>query len=178
MKKVWTPEARRAFAEKMRAARRHKKNLKTMGALRRKRPKVSLTKARRALSRASRNWGGLTGVPVHTAKFDRCVRKVKRRSGKRANAYAVCASRLPHGGVRKSHRNPKIRYAVFGRKGNSGPRYRWTGIGFSVTAAPATFATLQNAQAAGQVIWRQFMHQLERGNWRLWAAESDSSAMP
>lgn len=41
---------------------------------------------------------------VHTKKFDRCVRKVKRRSGKRVNAYAVCASRLPKGGVKKSHR--------------------------------------------------------------------------
>lgn len=40
------------------------------------------------------------GKRTHTKKFDRCVRKVKRR-GKVSNAYAVCASHLPRGGRRR-----------------------------------------------------------------------------
>jgi hypothetical protein len=76
-KKVWTPEARRAFAEKMRKARERKRG---------------------------KNPGRST---VHTAKFDRCVTDVKksaRKYGRKVNAYAVCGAALPHAGVKKGHR--------------------------------------------------------------------------
>lgn len=142
------------------------------------RDKVARDVARHEHGRITRGEYDNPRGSVHTKKFDRCVRKVKRR-GKVSNAYAVCASRLPRGGVKKSHRrNPKIRYALFGRKGNSGPRYRWTGRGFSPDVAPATFATLADAQKAGELIYKQFHNQLIKDDWRLWAAEVHSTAMP
>lgn len=40
---------------------------------------------------------------IHTAKFDRCVSRVKARGG-RVNAYAVCQSSLGSKAIKKSHR--------------------------------------------------------------------------
>jgi len=39
---------------------------------------------------------------IHTAKWDRCVKKVKEKSPD-ANPYAICSSSIDDGGVKKSH---------------------------------------------------------------------------
>jgi len=39
---------------------------------------------------------------IHTAKWDSCVKKVKKKSPD-ANAYAICSSSIDDGGVKKSH---------------------------------------------------------------------------
>lgn len=50
---------------------------------------------------------------VHTKKFDRCVRKVKRRaSGRTRNAYAVCSATLGKRAIVKRHRRRNIRRAA------------------------------------------------------------------
>lgn len=50
---------------------------------------------------------------VHTKKFDRCVREVRRRGGA-ANPYAVCSAELgERGSVKKRHRrNPRRRVST------------------------------------------------------------------
>ena len=42
---------------------------------------------------------------VHTQRFDRCVKKVKAKSGKKVNPYAVCMASIgPEKAIKKSHR--------------------------------------------------------------------------
>jgi hypothetical protein len=69
-------------------------------------------------------------------------------------------------------------FCLFARKANDGPRYRWTGMGFSVEAQPAVFPTITAAREAGKIVYSAFSKQLDREEWKLWAAEKDSKAMP
>lgn len=91
---------------------------------------------------------------IHFAKFDRCVRDVK-KSGSPVNAYAVCSSAIGYeGSVRKGHRrrkgNPlpsvrKVYYIICAHKGAENYYLARSG---KLTRSQSSAARFSTAQAA------------------------------
>jgi len=100
---------------------------------------------------------------VHSAKFDRCVRKVKRRrGGKRArNAFAVCTSALGKKAFRKKRRNPsrykgRGEYVVTAQKRGGKLLRLVEGNKFAERGAPVVFPTERAASATARWLRRTF----------------------
>lgn len=208
-KKVWTPAARRAFAEKMRKARAAKGSKRTRRAnpgrsyhnieklpgkdyytgyadgpweirktnssygswIARKKSDPSKTIYAFGLKSMSEKLEALNRpthpnpgrAAVHTKKFDRTVRKVKRslkRRGAKGNAYAIAESTLGEKrSIRKAHRrrNPSQHFVIGVRK-PSGPFFYVPKDHRNVLvkdyARAHRFPNLRSAQAVGQHVAR------------------------
>jgi hypothetical protein len=97
----------------------------------------------------------------HSSKWDRCVRKVKRRGGTARNPYAICS--------RAKRRNPRIVFRhVLYAKAATGPVLKYVGgLKFARRGAPVHFATKSHAEAIGRQLKSRFP---VLGRFKLWAA--------
>lgn len=90
--------------------------------------------------------------PVHTAKFDRCVKDVK-RSGTAADPYAVCEASLGSKAQLRAHRRNRRRtprrrprrenpsaYKITARRAG-GPELQYLGSRFATRGEPVKFPT-------------------------------------
>ena len=98
--------------------------------------------------------------PVHTAKFDRCTRSVKRksiRSGKGANAYVICSSALGYReSIAPSHRrrNPVSGFNLIARS-NDARRAYYDGEFFNPSKSSArVFSTAAQAKKAANSLMK------------------------
>jgi len=194
-KKVWTADARAAFAKRMAKYRGTAKRKKTRNSASAKNPRSGPVMMLKHFL-ANNAWGYIFGSTIATASH--ITMDGEKLFNSRAEAVAA-AKRVglsvdKTGKVRTIEKNPPRRkasyratrqnpprskgYCVFARKGNDGPRMRWTGLGFSATAKPAVYPTIAAAREEGSILYKHFYNQIEKAGIRLWAAEKDSQAMP
>ena len=130
---------------------------------------VQLDKLARPVKVAERNLIAVN-PKTHTAKFDRCVRKVKRRRGRKKvrNAFAVCAAKLGRAGVRKRRHNPsryhtnkargvgRGRYIITARKPGGALLRFVSGNKFAERGNPIVFPSHQSASITARLLRRMF----------------------
>lgn len=111
----------------------------------------------------------MPGKRKRSKKWDRCVRKVRRRKpgrrGKKVNPYAVCTAQLKP----DRRRNPRT-YGLYAqpKKGTKVTLKYLGGIKFGKRGQPVKFLTQRHAETIKKQLLDHFAHEL--AGFKLWVA--------